>query len=230
MKFIILNVLCEGPTEERFVKKVLTPFLQKYNIFPKTVLLTTSRKKNAYGGMISYTQAKRDLELCMRKYTSNDSELHLFTTMFDYYALPNDFPGYHEADKIQDVRIRINHLEQAFAADINHRCFIPYLQLHEFEAILFTDIEKLKVEYPKAEKEIIQLKESTELVSDPELINNHPDTAPSKRIIRALKNKYNYDKVKSGSATAAYIGIENILNSCQHFREWINILLSSNNL
>lgn len=225
MKFIILNVLCEGPTEERFVKKVLAPFLQQYYIFPKTILLTTSRKKNAYGGMISYIQAKRDLELCMKKNTNNDSELHLFTTMFDYYALPNDFPGYQESGKIQDVRLRINHLEQLFASDMNHPFFIPYLQLHEFEALLFTDIEKLNGDYPKAGREIAKLKESTETFSDPELINNRPDTAPSKRIISALKSIYNYDKVKSGTATTLLIGIENILNSCRHFKEWIDAIL-----
>lgn len=227
MKFIILNVLCEGPTEERFVKKVLAPFLQQYNIFPKTILLTTSRKKNAYGGMISYTQAKRDLELCMRKYSSNDSELHLFTTMFDFYALPNDFPGYSESERIYDVRARIKHFEQAFSNDIKNDRFIPYLQLHEFEALLFTDIEKLRIEYPKAEKQIVMLKKSTDSFADPELINNHPDTAPSKRIIESLKNIYNYNKVKSGASTAANIGLNNILNSCQHFREWVERLINT---
>lgn len=226
MKFIILNVLCEGPTEERFVKKILAPYFRQHNIFPKTILLTTSRKKNAYGGMLSYTQAKKDLELCMKKSPDNDSELHLFTTMFDYYALPNDFPGYHEAEKIQNVRSRIDYLEQAFAMDIDRNNFIPYIQLHEFEALLFTDIEKLKEEYPRAEKEIAKLKKSTGSFSDPELINNHPDTAPSKRIIKALKNIYNYDKVKSGTATASHIGIDSILDSCQHFKEWVNSILN----
>lgn len=224
MRYIILHVICEGPTEDRFVKKILAPFLQQYNIYPKTILLTTSRKKNAYGGMLSYTQAKTDIELCMKRHTNNCNEFHLFTTMFDYYALPNDFPGYSESKNIQDVRIRIKHLEESFASDINRSNFIPYLQLHEFEALLFTDIGKLKEEYPKAEKGIAKLKEATESYSDPELINNHPDTAPSKRIIKALKNIYNYDKVKSGTATASYIGLDNILNSCQHFREWIDCI------
>ena len=226
MKFIILHVLCEGPTEERFVKKILAPFLQQHNIFPKTILLTTSRKKNAYGGMLSYVQAKKDLELCMKKHTDNDSEFHLFTTMFDYYALPNDFPGYQESERIHDIRCRIDHLEQSFGSDVNCPNFIPYIQLHEFEALLFTDIEKLKEEYPKAEREINRLQQSTESFSDPELINNHPDTAPSKRIIKALNNIYNYDKVKSGSTTASYIGLYNILNSCQHFREWVDCIIS----
>lgn len=226
MRYIILHVICEGPTEDRFVKKILAPFLQQYNIYPKTILLTTSRKKNAYGGMLSYTQAKTDIELCMKRHTNNCNEFHLFTTMFDYYALPNDFPGYYESKNIQDVRIRIKHLEESFASDINRSNFIPYLQLHEFEALLFTDIGKLKEEYPKAEKGIAKLKEATESYSDPELINNHPDTAPSKRIIKALKNIYNYDKVKSGTATASYIGLDNILNSCRHFREWIDCIKS----
>ena len=221
MTYKILHILCEGQTEERFVKDVLAPYFQQYNIYPKPILLLTSKKKNAGGGMLSYNHAKRDLNIMLSRYRDNEVEHHIFTTMFDYYALPDDFPGFKEAREIFDTRERIAFLERAMANDISSENLIPYLQLHEFEALLFTDISKLIEEYPLSGIEIKKLKAETDAFGDPEMINNHPSTAPSKRIIKALEADYNYNKVKSGTAIASSIGIHNILSHCRHFREWI---------
>lgn len=49
MKYTILHVLCEGQTEERFVKEVLSPYLQQFGIFPKPILLITSKKEKCQG-------------------------------------------------------------------------------------------------------------------------------------------------------------------------------------
>ena len=67
MNTVILNVLCEGQTEEKFVKEVLKPYLNGFGIVVKSRLLATSRKKNANGGMISYQQAKKDLSMWMKE-------------------------------------------------------------------------------------------------------------------------------------------------------------------
>lgn len=224
MIYNILHILCEGQTEERFVKEVLSPYLQQFNIYPKPILLLTSKKKNARGGMLSYAQAKRDLTILQKQFRDNNSEHHMFTTMFDYYALPDDFPGVEESTEIQNVRDRISFLEDKFAEDMGRGAFIPYIQLHEFEALLFVDIIKLQTEYPLSSEKIRILKEETDIYGDPELINNSPDTAPSKRIIAALAQDYHYNKVQSGTAVAYAIGIEALLKNCQHFNEWINVI------
>lgn len=224
MIYNILHILCEGQTEERFVKEVLSPYLQQFNIYPKPILLLTSKKKNARGGMLSYAQAKRDLTILQKQFRDNNSEHHMFTTMFDYYALPDDFPGVDESTEIQNVRDRISFLEDKFAEDMGRGAFIPYIQLHEFEALLFVDIIKLQTEYPLSSEKIRILKEETDIYGDPELINNSPDTAPSKRIIAALAQDYHYNKVQSGTAVAYAIGIEALLKNCQHFNEWINVI------
>lgn len=226
MIYNILHILCEGQTEERFVKEVLSPYLQQFNIYPKPILLLTSKKKNARGGMLSYAQAKRDLTILQKQFRDNNSEHHLFTTMFDYYALPDDFPGVEESIEIQDVRSRISLLEDKFAEDMRRGAFIPYIQLHEFEALLFVDILKLQTEYPLSSEKIRVLKEETDIYGDPEMINNSPDTAPSKRIITALAQDYHYNKVQSGAAITSVIGIENLLDNCQHFKEWIENIKS----
>jgi hypothetical protein len=227
MKYVILHILCEGQTEERFVKEILAPYLQQFNIFAKAVVLLTSKKKNMRGGMLNYEQAKRDLTILFKQYRDNSSERHIFTTMFDYYALPEDFPSASEAAKIQDVRERINCIEQAFSADIANNAFIPYIQLHEFEALLFVDITKLIYDYPLCEESIHKLKNETDAFGDPELINNSPETAPSKRIIKALEDKYNYNKKLSGTNVTSKIGIETLRKNCRHFNDWIAAIVAS---
>ncbi len=221
MKMTILHVLCEGQTVERFVKEVLSPYLKQFNIISKATILLTSRKKFKMGGMISYTKAKGELDILFKQNQDNDFQRHLFTTMFDFYALPNDFPKMESAVKILDVRQRVNYIEQAFAADINNITFIPYIQLHEFEALLFVNIELLKAEYPKSAKQIDKLKMETDQIGDPELINNRPATAPSKRIIRSLEKEYHYNKVQTGATITSLIGIEELMMNCLHFKEWI---------
>lgn len=227
MKATILHILCEGQTEERFVKGVLSPYLSSFNIFAKPVILLTSKKKNARGGMISYNQAKRDIELLSKRFNNNDYERHVITSMFDYYALPDDFPCFNEARGIPGVRERVEFLEKKFGEDIKIDSFIPYIQLHEFEALLFTDITKLKDLYPFASDAINRLKIETDRYEDPEMIDDGPETAPSKRIIKALKDKYHYNKVFSGEKVTSIIGVESLLNRCMHFREWVEAIVSS---
>lgn len=221
MKYIILHILCEGQTEESFVKKVLAPYLCQFNIYSKPILILTSKKKNARGGMLSYIQAKRDLTLLQKQYKNNSSEIHIFTTMFDFYALPDDFPGMEDSKRILNIRDRISYLETKFSEDMGSDVFIPYIQLHEFEALLFTDIIRLQTEYPLSSDQILDLKCQTDVYGDPEMIDDGPSTAPSKRIINAVKQNYHYNKVHSGTAITSSIGIEMLMDKCRHFREWI---------
>ena len=222
MKYTILHILCEGSTEERFVKVVLAPYLRQFSIHAKPVILLTSRKKSSRGGMLGYAQAKRDLSLLRKQYSDNDSECHIFTTMFDYYALPDDFPGFKSLVDINDVRLRVSLLEEKFAEDFADASFVPYIQLHEFEALLFVDISRLQNYYPLSAKRIVNLKNETDAYGDPEMIDNGRDTAPSKRIIKALAPDYNYNKVLSGAAVTYAIGMDAMLAGCRHFREWID--------
>ncbi len=229
MNTTILNILCEGPTEERFIKEVLKPYLFGCGIVIKSQLLYTSRKKGAQGGLINYQQAKNDLSMWMRSVAHRNSETHYFTTMFDLYALPSDFPGMFQYNGIDDAYVKVEKIERAFATDINSPRFIPYIQLHEFEALMFCDITKLTNEYPNCSKEIESL--GNVLVrynGNPELINNSPATAPSKRIIAAIegKQKYSYNKPRSGAVVTSAIGLPVLMQSCRHFREWIGNIQS----
>lgn len=225
MSVTILNVLCEGQTEERFVKEVLKPYLKDYGVIVKNRLLVTSKKKNAAGGMLSYTQVKNDLTKWIKEVARNKGEKHFFTTMFDYYALPNDFPGFAESQLQTDKYNVIKTIEESFVKDINCGSFTPYIQLHEFESLVFCDLDKLLIEYPSCIKEINDLKKGLENCdNNPEMVNSGPYTAPSKRIKKALEKKYKYNKPMSGTTVTKAIGVGKLKSKCKHFNEWLEKL------
>ena len=63
----ILNILCEGVTEELFVKRVLKEHLSAQGVIVKAQLLLTNSKLNARGGILSYQQVKGDLQRWVKK-------------------------------------------------------------------------------------------------------------------------------------------------------------------
>ncbi|MDR1527442.1 MAG: DUF4276 family protein [Dysgonamonadaceae bacterium] len=222
---VILHVLCEGQTEDRFANNVLKAYLKNYNIIVKTTILVTNKKKNSKGGMLSYTQVKNDLKLLFKQHAKKTSETHYYTTMFDLYALPDDFPGYSETKKIFDCYRKVEKLEQRFANEINLHPFIPYIQLHEFEALVFCGLEHLLIDYPDMEKQVKNLQEIVlQYANNPEKINDNPETAPSKRIIKEFESKHHYNKPKSGVFVTDKVSIEGLKSKCPHFKEWIEKL------
>lgn len=228
MKNCQLHILCEGPTEVTFASKVLAPYLQARSIYVKPVLLCTSKKKGSHGGVTNYAKIVNDLTPIFAGIRNSPNETHIVTTMLDLYAIPTDMPGYEIASHRRNPYNRVACMEQAFAEDVHNRFFIPYIQLHEFEALLFSDISKLVTAYPEAQQEIDQLKADTEGIGEgnPELINHGVNTAPSKRIIKCLAAKYNYDKVRSGASVASQITLPVILSRCAHFREWVERIIA----
>lgn len=231
MRAKIIHVLCEGQTEQGFVENVLKPYLMAHGYAAvKSILVTTNKKKNACGGLVTYAQAYNDLQIMLSSNKDGEYEQHFFTTMFDLYALPNDFPGYAESHCIADKYTRVAAFESAFAGTIGSDRFIPYIQLHEYEALVFCGLDYLKDIYRGIDKTIEALKTELAEIGNPELVNDNPRTAPSKRIIKAIegdkKNRYSYDKPKSGKYVAQKVGIDQLRRQCRHFNEWIEKLIN----
>ena len=164
--------------------------------------------------MTSYLKAKADVLTWMKEDKDPDCR---FTTMFDLYALPATFPGYEEAERETDPYNRIRILEDAMQADIDDRRFIPYIQLHEFEALILADPAKLDWEYLEHSTPISKL---IAMVGggNPELINDGVETAPCKRILREIPE---YDKVTAGVSVVEHIGLPTLREKCRHFNNWI---------
>lgn len=223
-----LHIIAEGQTEEAFVKKTLTEFLGDHNISTDVRCVLTSKDKHRQdikyrGGMINYAKAKNDIIQWLKEEQNNNDVR--FSSMFDLYALPNDFPGFCIAKKQVDPYTKVKILEQAFADDINDYRFIPYIQLHEFETLLFTYPQKFEIEYIGNQKGIDILKSIVEEKGNPELINDGVDTAPSKRIIKVFPD-YANNKPAIGSMIAHEIGMDCLSKSCKHFAEWVEKLKS----
>ena len=218
---IRLHITSEGQTEQSFVKKVLAPHLAKLGVFADSRCVMTSKDKRSAkeyrGGLLNYEKGKKDIVSWLKE--DNATECR-FTTMFDLYALPDDFPRYGEAKKQSNPYQRIHILEQAMLSDISDRRFIPYVQLHEFEALILADAKNLDWEYLEHDK---QIKKLIAMVGDqnPELINDGPMTAPSKRI---LIESPEYDKVTAGVSVAERIGLQILRDKCKHFNEWLTCL------
>lgn len=217
-----LNILCEGQTEEAFVNRVLCPHLAAVNVFAADQCIPRKKCTNARrhkGGWISY-KATKDALLSWMK-SDRDA---CFTTMLDLYAIPEDFPEIGVARGIADPRERVRALEKAFSDDVvasGFQRFEPYLQLHEFEALIFADARQLNWEYLEHDDQIANLVAIADDKGDPELINDHPETAPSKRIIKEIPE---YAKVKSGALVAGEIGLPVLRERCRHFGEWLTLL------
>src|SRR5439155_124802 len=140
------------------------------------------------------------------------------------YAIPAEFPGLAEAEKLRHLPDkRVEALEKAFAIDIGDGRFVPYIQLHEYEAYLFSDVTRFGYFYDHHEKQIAALKAVADRYAKPEMIDDGQHTAPSKRIIAELPD---YEDAKSavGPQVAGLIGLEVIRSKCPHFGDWLSRL------
>ena len=142
--------------------------------------------------------------------------------MIDLYAIHADFPDLAEAEKLQHIPMaRVEALERSFAEDINDPRFVPYIQLHEFEAYLFSDPSRFAHFYDGHRRQIAALQAIADAHDSPELIDDGPHTAPSKRIIAELPD-YKWAKASEGPQVAELIGLDTIRKKCIHFSTWLS--------
>ena len=209
MKYVY--IYCEGQTEESFVNDVLYPHFSRMDIYVTPIIHKTKRTptKAFKGGVSRYAPIKDELiKLCQ------DSNC-IVTTMFDYYAMPDDTPSIDHQDI--DIYKRIDFIENAVNEDIGCKNLLFNLVLHEFEALLFSEPQAF--EHIANDKVVRQLQAIRNSVDTPEHINNSAATAPSKRIQNVVNG---YSKVRQGIIVAKYIGIDKMMSECKHFSAWID--------
>ena len=141
----------------------------------------------------------------------------------DFFRIPNNIPDYDICIKQPKISEKITCLEESMRADIQaSNKFIPYIQQHEFESLIFSSSKPYtfyyKDEVVKAIEKIIDRYET------PEDINDMPMTAPSKRLLAIIPD---YSKVNDGNIIALEIGIETILQQCPRFKNWIETLVGA---
>lgn len=208
---INLYVLCEGQTEEQFVKQVLSPYLLNDGIISIAVIFATKRTaaKKFCGGVTDYGKIKDQIIKLARSHPNE-----YVTTMLDYYGLSGTLPNVNidTSGLIQ----RIEAIESLVDQDLGlSNCFFN-LMVHEFEAILFSNTDEfIQVTDGPTVSRIQAIRTA---YSSPEFIDDSPETAPSKRIEFLIPT---YKKVADGILLAESIGIDRIMRECPHFRSWI---------
>lgn len=203
-------IYCEGQTEESFVNQILLPYFIPQDIVTIPIVCQTSRKagKKHRGGVVNYEKIRYELTLLSKEHRNE----HI-TTMFDYYGMPENTPGID--CNTEDILVRMKEIEAAVDADISMPNCHFHFMLHEFEGLLFSKPEAFAL---IAGKDVIEEFCSVRgQFETPEHINNSPETAPSKRIMKAIPG---YRKVRSGIIVAKQVGIEAMLQECGHFRNW----------
>ncbi len=219
-----LNVFCEGQTEQGFCAQVLQPHLFPSGDGIVHTLAVGEKSHHHIYGIGRRTRYEKVRKFILNTIKQREGKNVYFTTLVDLHGLPHDFPG-----KAANVLVAANPtayvlaLEKALESDINHFRFIPYLQLHEYETILFADPDAFRMAFENCGEEIEQLK--TIAASEPSIehIDDGEETAPSKRIIKVIP-EYEGRKSSAGPDIAELIGVNTIREKSPHFDAWLSRL------
>jgi hypothetical protein len=214
-----LLAFVEGATEERFIKETVAPALRAVSIDMRA---TTPGAKRSQGGVRPWGSTRLDLIAFLKE----DNGRYV-TTMFDYYGMPMDWPGRQQACTLPCAS-RATAVEDAILAEVsrdightfNPQQFIPYIQMHEFEALLFSDAITLGAALP-AQNAGNDLQAVANAFPTPEEIDDSPLSAPSKRILSICEA---YQKVLHGNIAAQRIGLHAMRAKCPHFDAWLDRL------
>lgn len=209
----MVRIVVEGPTEEKFIKQIVAPHL----LLSKGVQAIPV----VLHGNVSFDRVRKDV------INSLKGNVEAVSYFVDYYGL-KDWP---EKNSIQ-----MNSTPQQIADTLNNAAkraiceeagdeldpvkrFIPFMAVHEFEALLFSDsailAKELGIEQTVVDEVLSQFN------GNPENINSSPETAPSKRL---ESWKENYKKTVDGIAIADKIGLPAMRAKCPLFNAWLSAI------
>ena len=226
-KHITVEVVVEGPTENRFIKQVLAPYWEMRNIFVHAPVVRTKADGRHgivfKGGDIRFERMERQIGNFL-----SQREDTIVASFVDYYGI-KEWPGYsaiRENDTPQMIAERLNmaakeQICQDYADCTPAQRYFPFTAVHEFEALLFSDSRVL------AEMLGIDQADVDDVLAhcgSPEAINNSPETAPSKRLDAWTRNRYG--KTTNGIVIAKTIGIDKMRLACPNFDAWLKSIES----
>lgn len=216
---IRVHVICEGQTEEEFIRHLLGPALLDKQV---SLLPSCIGKVGHKGGNVNLSRLSMDV----RERLLRDRQCYC-TTMLDYYGLPAEFPGKAAGTKRHDIADKQNWVVKALAQwagdNLGHQPasrFIPYVQMYEFEALLFSDLPALASSFNHIEA-VEDFKRIRAEFPTPEWINDNPHTARSKRIAKRFPA---YDKPEHPLLAALDIGLGAMRRECPLFDVWVKRL------
>ena len=217
-----LLIHVEGETEENFVNKVLAPHLYRVGYLQVGArLMGNARQRSGRGGGRAWPSVRQDIVNHL-----NADPGCIVSTMVDYYGLPQTgtraWPNRADAAQLS-FPCRPASVENALHDDVirhmgrgfNASRFVPFVMMHEFEALLFSDCQRFVEGIGGNPQLATNFQNIREQFDTPEHINDSPATAPSKRVLDLVPG---YQKPLDGTNAALYIGLGTIRGQCPHYR------------
>lgn len=199
--FINISIVCEGPTEVDFIKKKLNKeYFNPINISLKPIAINKTAHQQSLEGNISVDR----LVTFVKK-----AEFKIVTTLVDFY-------GFKKTDKKTPHEI-----EEELEARVNQEFFIPYLQVHETEALWFSDKNAIAGAKNANDQQQRMLSDIIQQYPNPEDINDSRETAPSKRLEKIFTD---YKKIIDGNHIFDKISVETMKSKCPRFAKWLDII------
>ena len=225
-----LYIIVEGQTELEFVNKLLIPYL-----LPQLPTHIQAIQVSISGGGHGYNNVQHFKNTI--KPVLNYTNEPVITTMLDYFGINSEqkMPGYARCMQLNSTDDKIACLEQSLQEQVQsikpYRFFIPYIQKHEMETLLFANPETFDL----VSDEVLvsdSIKQAVIAVCEQypniEEINNTPEGAPSKRLEAIFNaNNQTYNKVVDAVDIAQLTGIETILTKCPRFNNWVQTLIQT---
>jgi hypothetical protein len=222
-----LLIHVEGETEETFVNEILRPHLYRHGYTQVSArLLGNARQRDLRGGIRAWDVVRSDILRHLKEDPGSMS-----TTMVDYYGMPRTdprgWPG-REAAAVLPFAEKAATVERALLSDVCREMgdgfypvrFIPFVVMHEFEGLLFSDCEGFGRGIGRPEL-TAQFQAIRDEFASPEEIDDSPVTAPSKRVGRLVQG---YTKPLFGVLAVLEIGLDAIRAECPHFNDWLSCL------
>ncbi len=203
---IRLAISVEGQTEEEFVKSVLAVHLQRSSVAPTAILIGRARSGSG-GGRVSVERLASDMA---ELYSNFDA----VTSLVDFYGFRGK--GDKTVEELEQLLGR--EIQSAVSRPWDERRVIPYIQRHEFEGLLFSDVHAFSTLTYATDPVLAELAAVRARFTSPEDINDNPDTAPSRRIKNVMLE---YQKVVAGPLIASATGLDTIRAECPRFADWL---------
>ena len=207
---IRLGIAVEGKTEIEFINSVFTEHFLGLGIATFAVPVGRQISHNSVGGNISIPRLSHQMSLL---YWNSE----FVSSFVDYYGF------------VRKRKMNVDELEKQLKKEVGKRIkhkwdsrkVIPYIQRHEFECLLFSDVSKFNSIEKFSSYDTAPLHEVRNSFKAPEDINDSEMTAPSKRLKRLVNG---FDKNVDGPEIAKQIGIEKMRSECPRFNSWIETL------
>ncbi len=198
-----MAISVEGPTEEDFVNTSLAAHLLSRGVHATPILIGRARQRVQGGGNVTIHQLAGEIRHLLHGFDA-------VTSLVDFYGFRGK--GALSSDELLEaVRAEIGRFDERFV--------FPYVQMHEFEGLLFSDVGTFERVIPGAP--IDDLRSIRAAFDTPEDINDDPDTAPGKRIRQLIPT---YRKRLHGPGVALETGLDRIRRECPRFDAWVGRL------